>query len=153
MKPSMNSTVFTLLLAGGCLAPVLPAAAQSGAPYTVPPMPALSAQQAANLDQELLMYRRGVDDRVARGELRSEEAQRLVEWRRWQLARQIAGLAPAEPARVIVERRYVAEPYAAGYGPYPYYAQPYYYPPRYYVPRLSVCAGGWGRHSFGSLCF
>ena len=140
----MKKTLLALGLLGALAGTALPAAADSGPP----PLPALSADQSANLNEEMTRYRAEVDERVARGELRPDEAQRLVEWRRWQLARQIAGLAPPEPPRVIVQREYVA--------PYPYYDPwyaPSYYGPRYYAPRVSVCAGGWGHHSFGSLCF
>ena len=149
----MKSTVWSLALAAVLCGAALPAVAQSAAP----PLPALSAEQMSNLDQELLRYRRDVDDRVARGELREDEAQRLIEWRRWQLARQIAGLTPPEPTRVIVQREYVPQPYYApqpyAWGYDPYYGRPYYGGPVYYGPRVSVCAGGFGRHSFGSLCF
>ncbi len=140
----MKKTLLALGLLGALAGIALPAAADSGPP----PLPALSAEQSANLNEEMTRYRAEVDERVARGELRPDEAQRLVEWRRWQLARQIAGLAPPEPPRVIVQREYAA--------PYPYYDPwyaPSYYGPRYYAPRVSVCAGGWGHHSFGSLCF
>ena len=124
-----------------------------------PGLPSLSPEQAANLNQEMTRYRQWVDERVARGELRPDEAQRLVEWRRWQLARQIAGLT--EPEAPVVERRYAyREPYPGPYnnGPYyngPYYGGPYYAPPPpvYYGPRISLCAGGGGHHAFGSVCF
>lgn len=178
----MNRTLLVIALLG-LSAAALPAAAQSPGTYAapnattpapIPPMtppgpsmapqppdssgppglPALSPEQSANLNQEMARYRQWVDERLAHGELRPDEAQRLVEWRRWQLARQIAGLAPPEP-RVAEPRYVVREPY----GPYPYYAPPapaYYAPPvpaYYYGPRISVCAGGWGHHSFGSVCF
>jgi hypothetical protein len=139
----MKKTLLALGLAGALAGVAPPAAADSGPP----PLPALSAEQSANLNDEMTRYRAQIDERVARGELRPDEAQRLVEWRRWQLARQIAGLVPPEPPRVIVQPEYAYRPYAYD----PYYGP--YYGPRYYAPRVSVCAGGWGRHSFGSLCF
>ncbi|MEO5698888.1 MAG: hypothetical protein ABIS17_14255 [Casimicrobiaceae bacterium] len=122
-----------------------------------PALPALSPEQSANLNAEMTRYREWVDGRLARSEINAEEAQRLVEWRRWQLARQIAGLAAAEP-RVVVHREYVYPAvypaYDPWYRPYDPWYRPHYYAPRaYFGPRLSICAGGWGRHSFGSLCF
>ncbi len=119
-------------------------------PNTPPPLPALSAEQEANLERELSSYRREVDDRVARGQITEQEAAKLLSWRRWQLARQIAGLAPPEPP-VVVRREYVAPPPYYAYDPY--YPRPYWGPGPYWVPRVSICAGGWGHHSFGSLCF
>lgn len=130
--------------------PPAPPSAQSTSPNGgPPPLPALSAEQSANLNAEMTRYRQWIDERVGRGELRPDEAQRLVEWRRWQLARQIAGLSNPEPARVVVRREYVYP--APAYDPWyqPYYAPPY----AYYGPRISVCAGGFGRHAFGSICF
>jgi hypothetical protein len=139
----MKKGLIALALAGVVGAVVLPASAQSGPPA----LPALTAEQSENLSQELTRYRRDVDARVARGELAPDEAQKLIEWRRWQLARQIAGLTPPEAPRVVVQREYV---YPA---PPPVWAYDPWYRPYYYGPRVSVCAGGWGRHSFGSLCF
>ena len=138
----MNRTLVTLMLAGALVASAGAAIAQSVAP----PLPALSAEQSENLNRELTPYRQDVDSRVARGELSPDQAQRLVEWRRWQLARQIAGLTDPEPPRVIVQRQYVYAP------PPAYYYDPWYRP-YYWGPRVSVCAGGFGRHSFGSVCF
>ncbi len=160
MKGRFPALAFAITVGAGM---ALPAHAQQpGVAYPAtpqadsgpPPLPALSSEQATNLNDEMTRYRQWVDARVARGEVTPEEAQRLVEWRRWQLARQIAGLAEPEPPRVVVQREYVARPYYdPWYRPY-YYGPPVYYaPPVYYGPRLSVCAGGWGRHSFGSLCF
>lgn len=141
----MKSSLIALALAGALGALAVPAWAQS----SPPPLPALSAEQSENLNREMTRYRADVDARVARGELSPDQAQRLVEWRRWQLAQQIAGLTPPEPPRVIVERQYVYAP-----PPPPVWYDPWYRPyPYYYGPRVSVCAGGWGRHSFGSLCF
>lgn len=117
----------------------------AGDSSTPPALPQLTSEQAANLERELAAYRRDVDDRVARGEIGEQEAARLLSWRRWQLARQIAGLVPPEP-QVVIRREYVVPRY--------YAYDPYWYPrPYYWGPRLSVCAGGFGRHSFGSICF
>ena len=100
----------------------------------------------------LLLRAAGMPARVVTGyqggEINPDEAQRLVEWRRWQLARQIAGLTPPESQPQVVRRDYYYPPPApAYYGPSPYY------PSYYYGPRVSVCAGGFGHHSFGSICF
>ncbi len=137
----MKKSLIALARVGALGATTLPALAQSAAP----PLPSLTPEQSENLSQELTRYRRDVDARVSRGELAPDEAQKLIEWRRWQLARQIAGLTPPEAPPVIVQRQYV-------YGPPPVVYDPWYRP-YYYGPRVSLCAGGWGRHSFGSVCF
>jgi hypothetical protein len=143
----MKAKLIMLALASVLAAGAGSALAQSGAPE----LPALSAEQKTNLDSEMRRIEADVDGRVARGELRPEEAERLLEWRRWQLARQIAGLVPPEPPRVIVRHEYAPPPpvYYDPWYPAPYWGRPYYW----YGPRISVCAGRWGRHSFGSLCF
>ena len=115
----------------------------------IPSLPALSAAQAQQVETEMGAYRRETDARVARGEITPDEAQRLLQWRRWQLSQQAAGLAPAPPplaSRVVVAPPpYPPPPY---YYPYPYYA-PYYVAPAW---GLSVCAGRTFRHGFGSFC-
>jgi len=115
--------------------------AQTGAP-TAPPLTATQSQQ---VQQEMDAYRRETDARIARGEITPDEAQRLVQWREWQLTQRAAGLAPPPappPPRVVV-----APP------PPPYYAYPYY-GPYYAVPwwGVSVCAGRGFRHGFASFC-
>ena len=127
-------------------APVLPAMPPAPEMSGPPGLPSLTPEQSANLSQEMARYRQWVDERLARGELNPDEAQRLVEWRRWQLARQIAG--QSEPAPRVVERQYAYG--APAYGPY--YAPPPP-PPVYYGPRISLCAGGGSHHAFGSVCF
>ena len=118
-----------------------------------PPAPPLSATQAQQVQREMDVYRRETDARVARGEITSDEAQRLLQWREWQLAQQAAGLARAPPPPadriVIAPPPYPAPPY---YYPYPYYAP--YYAPGYVAPGwgVSVCAGRAFRHGFGSFC-
>ena len=97
-----------------------------------PSAQALSASQAQQVQREMDGYRRETDARVARGEITPDEAQRLLQWREWQLAQQAAGLAPAPPY----------------YYPYPYYA-PYYVGPGW---GLSVCAGRAFHRGFGSFC-
>ena len=145
----MKSPWIALALAGALAAA---AAADSAlAQSEAPQMPALSPEQTQNLNNEMSRYQADVDARVQRGELAPDEAQRLLDWRRWQLARQIAGLTPTEPPRVIVRQEY-APPPPVYYDPY-YYQPPPYYRPYWYGPRVSVCAGGFGHHSFGSLCF
>lgn len=150
----MRTSLVALALAGMVGIAALPAGAQSVAP----PLPALTAEQSDNLNRELTPYRQDVDARVARGEITPDEAQRLLEWRRWQLARQIAGLSPPEAPPMVAHQQYAypqPAPPAPGYVYDPWY-RPYYYAPApypYYGPRISVCAGGWGHHAFGSLCF
>ena len=114
-----------------------------------PSAQALSASQAQQVQREMDAYRRETDARVARGEITPDEAQRLLQWREWQLVQQAAGLAPAPPPPA--ERVVVAPP--------PYPAPPYYYPYPYYAPYyvgpgwgLSVCAGRAFHRGFGSFC-
>ena len=137
--------------------------ASSSAETPPPPLPVLTAEQSANLEQEMARYQQDVDARVARSEVTPVEAQRLLAWRRWQLARQVAGLAPrpVEAAPVFVEAYpryaepyYYSRPYAVT-RPYYWEPQPYYWraEPYYWGPRISFCAGGFGRRGFGSLCF
>jgi hypothetical protein len=114
-----------------------------------PSAQALSASQAQQVQREMDAYRRETDARVARGEITPDEAQRLLQWREWQLVQQAAGLAPAPPPPA--ERVVVAPP--------PYPAPPYYYPYPYYAPYyvgpgwgVSVCAGRAFHRGFGSFC-
>ena len=159
-----------------------------------PALPSLSQQQTQELDTRIDAYRRATDARVARNEITQDEAARLVAWREWQVAQQLAvasrassGSAPpdyhenvppdyrenvppdyqnvppdyrdstsTDPRAGSQPPYYVAEP-APVYVPYyrpavPYY--PYYYGPRpyaYWGP--TVCAGGFGRHFGGRICF
>ena len=123
-----------------------------------PSMPPLTADQSQQIRNEMDAYRRETDARVARGEITPDEAQRLLQWREWQLAQQAAGLAPAPPppqSRVAAAPPpYPAPPPPRYYYPYPY---PYYYPAPYYGPYyapfgVSVCAGRAWHHGFGSFC-
>ena len=127
-----------------------------------PPLPALSPEQSAKLEPEVMHYQQEVEGRVARGEITQAEAQRLMAWRHWQLARQVAGLAPRpiEVAPVFVETTpYYGRPHYGSHYPYaaPYYREPRPYSwgadPNYWGPRFSICAGGFGRRTFGSICF
>ena len=147
-----------------------------------PPLPSLTQAQSQELDSRMDGYRRATDTRVARNEITANEAARLVQWREWQIAQQIAATrpapvpattagAPADNSQVPPDYResappdyrdgappdyYAVEPaplYAPYYSPaVPYY--PYYYGPQpyaYWGP--SVCAGGFGRHFGGRICF
>ena len=156
----MRNSLVALALAAASSVVALPAAAQAVAP----PLPALTAEQSDNLNRELTPYRQEVDERVAHGEITPDQAQRLLEWRRWQLARQIAGLAPPEAPMVAQQQYGYPQPY--GYPqqyayppqyvyppPAPAYAYDPWYRPYYYGPRISVCAGGAGHHGFASFCF
>ncbi len=227
MKRLIALTGMTLALAAA-----VPAAVAQSAP---PPLPAMTPQQSSDVQQRIDRYRTETNARVARGEITPDEANRLVQWREWQFARQIT-LAPR-----FVDRRapmdydarpggpvppdysprpdasvppdssprpdasvppdssprpdasvppdyspqsdasvppdysprsdasmppdyygppsdyYNAQPvpyYGPYYGPYYRYATPYYWGPRpyaYWGP--SVCAGGFGRHFGGRICF
>jgi hypothetical protein len=116
-----------------------------------PALPNLTADQAAQVQQELSAYSREVEARIDRGEINPDEGRRLLAWREWQIARQVAGLTapPETPGTRPAVREYVYRPY---YAPPPYYyAPPYYAGPVYWGP--SVCAGGFGRHFGGRVCF
>jgi len=147
----------------------------------VPPLPQMDATQSAQVEQKLALYRAEVDGRVARGEITAEEASRLLEWRRWQLAQEVTGRVPqfagdvppgpisdAPPSRAagdvppgpisdsppsrVVREYYYAPPPAY----YPGYYPPYYYAPGpypYYYWGARVCAGGFGHHFAGRFCF
>jgi len=157
---------------------------------TPPPMPSLTPQQSAAVQQRVDAYRQQTESRVARGEITADEADRLIQWREWQIARQVAGNRP--PPRVAMDRdtppdyrgappdydaappdyrgappdyrdapsddydtrprEYVVEP-APYYGPYYRYATPYAWAPRPYYWGPAVCAGGFGRHFGGRICF
>jgi len=143
-----------------------------------PPLPSLTPQQSATLEQRLDLYRKQTDDRVSRAEITADEADRLIKWREWQIARQMASSAPPPAARSdvppdYVDPRsrdpvgsappdYVAEAPPADdlvvepppyYGEYYRYPAPYYWGPRSYYWGPAVCAGGFGRHFGGRICF
>lgn len=164
----------------------IPAALAQSSP---PPLPELTAQQSATVQQRLDPYRRQTEARVSYGEITADEADNLLKWREWQIARQVAGVARAPQANAGVPPDYYATPqansdvpsdyYAAPqpssdvppdyygpppqpgyvvvqpapyYGPYYRYRAPYWGPyPYYWGP--SVCAGGFGRHFGGRICF
>jgi hypothetical protein len=173
MKHLFALSGFTLAL--GIASPV--ASAQS----IPPPLPSLTQPQSQELAAQMDGYRRATDARVARNEITADEAARLVQWREWQIARQIAAARPAPMPPTTADAGayppvppdyresvppdyrdgappdyYAVDP-APAYVPYyspavPYY--PYYYGPRpyaYWGP--SVCAGGFGRHFGGRVCF
>lgn len=126
----------------------------SPAQEAAPTLPPLDAAQQQHVQSEMDAYRRETDARVARGEITSDEAQRLLQWREWQLAQQAAGLAPLPPPPQSGRRVVGAPPPYPGPPAY-YYPYPYYYPaPYYYGPAwgVSVCAGRAYRHGFGSFC-
>lgn len=145
-----------------------PAVAQS----LPPPLPTLTTSQSSYLEQRLAPYKVATDARVSRGEITPDEANRLVRWREWQLAQRAAGRtllpddAQGAPADYDAPPTYAVPPDYYGppayypiepvpyYGPYYRYAAPYYWGPRpyaYWGP--AVCAGGFGRHFGGRICF
>jgi hypothetical protein len=166
---------------------VLTIALLAAAPFTLaqsspPPLPALTAEQSASVQQRLDAYRNETEDRVSRGEITADEADRLLAWREWQIARQVAGAASTPtpsaqddvppdyrppvsaqgdvppdyrpPVRQYVPpREYVVVEPPAYYGPYYRYPAPYYWAPRPYYWGPAVCAGGFGRHFGGRICF
>jgi len=132
---------------------------------TPPPLPTLTQQQSEDLQARVDAYRRQTDERVARGEITPDEAARLVQWREWQIARQIASAsarpprdedAPADYYDARPPRDVYMSP-APAYGPYyypaPYYPAPYWGPRPYAYWGPSICAGGFGHHFGGSICF
>jgi len=136
-----------------------------------PPLPTLNAQQSSAVKQRLDLYRRETEGRVTRGEISADEADRLLKWREWQIARQVVGASASPPAATAYdspppdyheqrppdyyEQRppdYVVVEPPPYYGPYYRYAAPYSGPrPYYWGP--AICAGGFGRHFGGRLCF
>ena len=154
MKRLIALTGFTMALLCGQVA-----IAQS----SPPPLPQLTPEQSQTVEQRLDLYRRETEGRVSRGEITAAEADRLLAWREWQIARQVAGVA-STPAPSDVPPDYYAAPaprdYVVVQPPPVYYAPPVYsYPvPYYYAPRPyywgpGVCAGGFGRHFGGRSCF
>ena len=156
----------------------------SGFAQLLPPqLPALTAKQPAAVDERMDAYRAEVDARVARGEIAADEADRLLKWREWQVARQVAGLAPltyVEPPYPRDAEAYPDEPPASAdypgyhyapapvpyyyapapyYGPYLRYPAPYYWGPRpwgYWGGAYwggSICTSGFGRHFGMRICF
>jgi len=173
----MKRLVLTLALAALGIGYTAAAGAQSSPPA----LPSLTADQSAEVQRQLDLYRTEVDGRVSRGEITAEEADRLLRWRQWQLAQQATqGMPPgpisdappisasdvstppdysAPPARQAVAppvRQYVYAPPPTVVYPAPYYYPPYY-APYYAAPRPyywgSVCAGGWGHHFGARFCF
>jgi hypothetical protein len=153
-----------------------------------PPMPSLSPEQSATVNQRLDAYRQQTERRVARGEITQDEADNLLKWREWQIAGQVAGVmrsprsdvppgyappassrsdvppdyAPPDSSRSDVppdyyeapppRRDYVVVEPPPYYGPYYRYPTPYYWGPySYWGP--SICAGGFGHHVGGRICF
>jgi hypothetical protein len=163
-------TLALAALAGG-------GSALAGAQSSPPPLPALTASQSADVQRQMDLYRTEINGRVSRGEITGEEGDRLIRWREWQIAQQITGSAPPGPVADAPPARYADAPpgpYADVppgpiadappvrqyyYAPPPsvVYPAPYYYAPYYYAPRpyywASVCAGGWGHHFGGRICF
>ena len=155
-----------LIAISGIALALVASSAHARAEASPPPLPALTPEQSQDMQARLDTYRRATDARVARGEITGDEAARLLQWREWQLAQQAAGKAPedvrtsrapvyADAPPDYYEPRppddYVVEP---AYGPYYRYGAPYYWGPRpyaYWGP--SVCAGGFGRHFGGRICF
>jgi hypothetical protein len=169
-----RSTLMKRLIALSAIALAVQAAAPFAlAQSSAPPLPALTPQQSSTVEQRLDPYRRQTEDRVARGEITADEADRLLRWREWQIARQVSGAAspprqpgmvydapppdyraPRPPDYVVAEPPVVVAPppYYYDYGPYYRPVVPYWAPrPYYWGP--AICAGGFGRHFGGRICF
>ena len=146
-----------------------------------PALPALTPEQSASVERRLDLYRKETEGRVSRGEISADEADRLLQWREWQIARQVAATAPSPASRNDVPPDYTGEaapgsrgdasadvhappsprrdyvvvappPYAGLYYYYSHYPAPYYGAPYpYFGP--SICAAGFGHHFGGRICF
>ena len=154
----------------------------AGAPFahaqaSPPSMPSLTAEQSAAVRQQLDPYRQETEQRVRRGEITQNEADNLLKWREWQIAQQVQGATPPTQAGDVPpdytgdvspeysrgdvppgyyapppRRDYVVVSPPPYYGPYYRYPAPYYWGPYpYYGP--SICAGGFGHHIGGRICF
>jgi hypothetical protein len=130
------------------LAAALAAPAAVLAQSTTPAMPQLTPEQSAQVQQQLAGERRTMEARVAHGEVTPDEAERFLGWREWQIAQQIAGVAapPAQPVESPPPHYVYSYPAPYYYGPPPYWGPRYYWGP-------VVCAGGWGHHVGGRVCF
>ena len=163
----MTRTIAAVMLAVSLSAPAVAS--------TMPPaLPKLDAAQLSQLDGRMKLLRDEVEGRVRRGDLTAEEAERLLAWRKWQIARQIAGLAPPNPAYITPNyppqlgetgvppdyraappaQLYYSVPYVV-YPPWPAYAWPdgWYgspWPP--FAWGATVCGGGFGRHFRVGVC-
>ena len=149
------------LIALSGLATTLAFAPAALAQSSPPALPELTPEQSHSVQQRLDAARRDADARVSRGEISSDEAERLLAWREWQIARHVAGAAampgvpPDHREPPLVQRDRVVSappPYYADDGPYYRYRVPYYAPVPYYRS-LGVCAGGFGPHFGGRICF
>lgn len=157
-----------LIAVSGITLALLAAAPSALAQSSPPPLSALTPQQSSAVEQRLDAYRRETERRVARGEITADEADRLLRWREWQIARQVAGAASSassasSPAMVYDSppqdydeprpRDYIVVEPPPYYGPYYRYEAPYYWGPRPYYWGPAICAGGFGRHFGGRICF
>ncbi len=126
----------------------------ASAQSTSPAMPSLTPEQSVQVQQQMAVERHTMEARVGQGEVTPDEAERFLAWREWQIAQQVAGAAP--PPSPAVQRQLEPQPprYVHAYpAPYYYYGPPPYYGgPRYYWGP-TVCAGGWGHHGGGRICF
>ena len=162
MQHLATRTLASLALAISALA-ALPASAQTNAPAqtsTAIGSVRLTDEQQAYVDRTLETYKNEVDARLARGDITADEAQRLLAWRQWQLAQQIAGTAP--PSNILEgqaqgDAQRAATPPPAPYPYYPYYA-PWGY--GYYAPYApgpvfygGICVGGASNNFAGRVCF
>jgi hypothetical protein len=68
--------------------------AAAGAQSSPPALPRLTADQSADVQRQLDLYRTEIDGRVSRGEITADEADRLLKWREWQLAQQAINAMP-----------------------------------------------------------
>ena len=139
-----------------------------------PPLPSLDATQSSRLDERMKLVRDDIEGRVKRGDLTASEAERLLAWREWQIAQQIAGIAPPPPQ--YITPNYAPRPGEAGvppdyrpappapsyytvpypvYAPWPGYAWPYGW---YGAPwpafgwGATICGGGFGHHFRAGIC-
>ena len=140
----MHSSIRCVAFAG-----LLALSAVAVAQGPVSATPPLTAAQATAVQAELDAYRRDVDARLAAGTITPEEAQKLVAWRQFQLAQQIAGAAPPSDIIALQAQADAQRPVT----PYFIYDAP---PPAFgllWALRPAICAGGFSRGWGGSVCF
>jgi hypothetical protein len=162
-------TMKRLFALTGLTIALLAAAPFALAQSSPPALPALTPEQSASVERRLDLYRKETEGRVSRGEISADEADRLLQWREWQIARQVSDASSAPPRsgqddvppdyreppvrESVAPRDYALVAPAPYPGPYYPSPAPYYAAPRPYYWGPAVCAGGFGHHFGGRICF
>ncbi len=88
--------------------------------------------------------------RIARGDITADEGDRLLKWREWQIARQIA----RDSCHLVPPLERKDESPAPYYGPYVRYpAGDYWSTPPWVYWGPTICTSGFGRHFGMRICF